>query len=202
MKKVIVPVAKGFEENELISVVDVLRRCEIGVEILSLESSPSLVGAHNITLQADGMFAQNEYEECACIALVGGYENMQRMRAHKGLGEVLRAFASSHRLIAAICAAPIVLAHFRILSKEFTCYPSCQAEALRESHADEGLCYVDRRVCYVDSILTSQGPATAMEFALRLADILHTENLGAYQINADFHTPLVQNIASGLLYQA
>lgn len=218
MKKVIVPVARGFEEIELVSVVDVLRRCRIDVEILSLESSLSVIGAHGITLQADGVFEdrarscagshsgdlEGSLGEYACITLAGGYENMQCMCAHKGLGEALRAFRHAHKLIAAICASPIVLAHFGILQGGFTCYPSCQEEALQEAkkHRSEGLGYVDERVCFEDLILTSQGPATAMEFALRLADILHTEDFKTYQINAGFRNPIVQNIADGLLWRS
>ncbi|WP_394908612.1 DJ-1 family glyoxalase III [uncultured Helicobacter sp.] len=199
MKKVIVPIAKGFEEIELVSIADILRRCQIAVEILSLESSLSVVGAHGITLQTDGFFGIQTYEDYDCIALAGGYENMQNMRTHQKLEEVLNNFRHAHKLIAAICASPIVLAYFGILEGDFTCYPSCQQEAI--SSSKKTLHFMNQKVCFIDRILTSQGPATAMEFALRLADILHTQDLRTYQTNTSFQNPLVQHIADGLLYQ-
>lgn len=195
MQKVIVPVAKGFEEIELVSIVDVLRRAQIQVETLSLESNQEVVGAHGITLQTDGLFGAQTYEDCACIALAGGYENMQHMKHHNALGETLQMFKASHKLIAAICASPIVLAHFGILESDFTCYPSCKQEAL--DSARHTITYHEQRVCFADSILTSQGPATAMEFALRLADIIHSGM--QYDIRDGLQHSIVRQVAQNLL---
>ena len=197
MKKVIVPIAKGFEEIELISIVDILRRVQIPVEILSLESHKEVVGAHNITLYVDDIFGSKSYQDYACIALAGGYENMQRMCQNHQLGEILTDFYQQHKLIAALCASPIVLAHFGVLQNNFTCYPSCQHEVLDKAKTSS---FMHQNVYFEDRILTSQGPATAMEFALRLADIVLTEDFATYQIHQTFQNTQVQKVAEGSLY--
>ncbi|MFC3867109.1 DJ-1 family glyoxalase III [Helicobacter equorum] len=197
MKKVIVPIAKGFEEIELISIVDILRRVQIPIEILSLESHKKVVGAHNITLYTDDILESKSYQDYACIALAGGYENMQRMCQHHQLGEILTDFYQQHKLIAALCASPIVLAHFGVLKNNFTCYPSCQHEVRDKTRTSN---FIHQNVYFEDHILTSQGPATAMEFALTLADIVLTQDFTTYQMHQTFQNTQVQKVAEGLLY--
>ena len=47
--------AEGFEEIEALTVVDILRRAEIDIELVSLNSSKTVKGAHDIVVKADGL---------------------------------------------------------------------------------------------------------------------------------------------------
>ncbi len=58
MSLVHVYIAPGFEEIELTTIVDVLRRCDITAQLVSLSDNLLITGAHALTLQADLRFAE------------------------------------------------------------------------------------------------------------------------------------------------
>ncbi len=163
-KNVLVPIAGGIEEIEAVTIIDILRRAKVSVRVCTIEDR-EITGAHGIKIVADSEFVDEVLNDYDAIVLPGGTEGAQRFFAHGALGDAIKNFVKDGNLVAAICASPaIVLAGLGILNnKKATCYPAFKD---RLSH------YVDEKVVIDGNIVTSQGPATALPFALRLVEIL------------------------------
>ncbi|MDD3169632.1 MAG: DJ-1/PfpI family protein [Eubacteriales bacterium] len=166
---VYVHLADGFEEIEALTVVDVLRRGEIAVEMVSMTESRTVRGAHDIVVTADRLFRETDYGKCDMIVLPGGMPGTANLGEHEGLSKQLCAFAQNGKWIAAICAAPSVLGKLSLLKgKRATSYPGYESQMI-------GVDYREERVVRDGNLITSRGPGTAMEFALELVKVLKND---------------------------
>ncbi|NLY03823.1 MAG: DJ-1/PfpI family protein [Campylobacter sp.] len=165
MKKVAVMLAEGFEEIEAITIVDVLRRADIDAKFIGLNKK-MLKGAHGIEIVADEVFDEVDFSNYDMIALPGGLPGAKHLARSKELGEVLREFDKKDKWLAAICAAPWGLSTAGVLKDSYTCYPGFESQVAQSGYKD------DQNVVIDQNIITSRGPATAMEFALNLVKIL------------------------------
>jgi len=160
MKKALVPFARGFEDIEAISIVDVLRRGGVEVVTASLGDKFTVRSAHNVLMRADALLSdvlENEYD---AIILPGGGEGTQNLMACEPLKERLRRQKAEGGLVCAICAAPTVLEAAGVIEDEdVTCYPSCMPQMKRPVQIDVPV-IADRQ------IITGQGPGAAPLFAL------------------------------------
>lgn len=164
--KVYMHLAEGFEEIEALTVVDVLRRAGIDAETVSMSGTLEVSGAHGISVIADKLFTEADYDSCDMIVLPGGMPGTKNLEAHDGLVNRLKQFANEGKWIAAICAAPSILGKMGLLSgKKATCYPGFE----RYLHGAE---VSDDPVARDGKIITSKGPGTAMMFALKLTEVL------------------------------
>ena len=168
-KKVLVPLARGFEEIEFVSIVDVLRRARLEVITACLDDEPLVRGAHGIEIRADSKLSALKVGEFEAIALAGGYEGMLNLKASKLVLEALRELHSQKKLVAAICASPIVLDAAGVLSGKFSAYPGCE-QGLNGS-------YVKSAVVCEGKLITAAGPAVAVLFALELVRALCDDKL-------------------------
>lgn len=163
---VYVHLADGFEEIEALTAVDVLRRAGIPVKTVSVMDSRTVIGAHDIPVIADLLFAEADYESCEMIVLPGGMPGTTNLGSHEGLAKQLAAFARDGKWIAAICAAPSVLGKMSLLKgKRATSFPGFENELI-------GARYSEERVVRDGKIVTSRSAGTAMEFALELVKLL------------------------------
>ncbi len=161
MGRVLVLLAGGFEEVEAVTVVDVLRRAELEVITAGLEGREAVEGSHGVAIVPDIAFSQRK-GEWDLVVLPGGMEGAEALAKSDSVLEFIRDRAARGRLVAAICAAPLVLDRAGVLRDgEFTCYPGVESQMQATGRRHEKL--VDER-----GIITSQSPATAMEFALYL----------------------------------
>lgn len=167
MKNVLVPIAKGFEEIELVSIVDTLRRAELRAIMASLDMHKRVLGAHNIVIEADTALPECEMGDFEAIALAGGYNGMLNLANNELIIQWLKAFKRDSKLIAAICASPIVLDKAGVLDGDFTCYPSCEADINMQ-----GKTRSDSAVVKNGNVITSIGPATGVIFALSIVETL------------------------------
>ncbi|WP_198314689.1 DJ-1 family glyoxalase III [Chitinibacter sp. GC72] len=164
-------VAPGFEEVELITIVDVLRRAEIDTLMVSLTAGTQIHGAHGIAVHADEPFQNVTGHAPEMIILPGGGPGTQAMLAHSELHRRLHAQIAAGQRVAAICAAPMVLAKISLLQgKQATCFPGC--ESVLQEHGAQISAF---NVVNDGLITTSRGPATAALFALELAAQLNGE---------------------------
>jgi 4-methyl-5(b-hydroxyethyl)-thiazole monophosphate biosynthesis len=166
-KKAIVILATGFEEIEAVSVMDILRRAGIEVSIAGLDDI-KICGSHGITILADKKLDDlTTIDFDACI-LPGGMPGAMHLSNSKKVTELIKRMHSKAKLIAAICAAPsVVLAPLGILdNKAATCYPGDQADFNPTTK------YKDEAVVADGNVITSQGPATAIEFAFKIVEKL------------------------------
>jgi len=172
MSKAAVIFAPGFEEIEALTVVDVLRRCNIYVDIVGTKNE-AIEGSHNVKISPDKNIDDVNINEYDALILPGGAPGYINLREDERVINLLKNAFENNKIIAAICASPTVLAHAGILNgKKATVYPGMEDE-IREGGA-----IVDNSLVVQDgNIITSRGPATAMLFALKLAEILAGEDV-------------------------
>lgn len=163
---VYVHLAEGFEEVEAVTLVDILRRGNVDAKFVSTTGKIVVKGTHGIDIHADLLFEEGNYEECEMIVLPGGLPGTTNLQEHKGLIDKILEFNSYGKYIAAICAAPMVLGSLGIVKdKEATIYPGMEKElALGKP--------VDMQAVVSGNIVTGQAPGAAMEFSLKLLELL------------------------------
>jgi 4-methyl-5(b-hydroxyethyl)-thiazole monophosphate biosynthesis len=165
MKRVLVPLAEGFEEIEAVTIIDILRRAGIEVEVASLAGS-TVTGSHGIRLAADTPLAALVEQDFDMIALPGGMPGAEHLKNDPRIAEFLRRLHARGRPVAAICAAPMVLAAAGVLGgRRATSYPGFLADAADTAVVGDAV-VVDR------DVITSRGPGTALDFALALVEEL------------------------------
>ncbi|WP_028454402.1 DJ-1 family glyoxalase III [Chitinilyticum litopenaei] len=169
--------APGFEEVELITIVDVLRRGGVDTRLVALDEAEAHTGAHGITVAADLPFSTAANAAPDLIVLPGGGPGTQALLVSVALHERLRAQHAAGRRVAAICAAPMVLAQAGLLNGiDACCYPGCEGALV-----DGGATVSAYNVVEAGAITTSRGPATAASFALTLLQQL-TDAATAQQV--------------------
>jgi 4-methyl-5(b-hydroxyethyl)-thiazole monophosphate biosynthesis len=167
MAEALVILAPGFEEMEAVTVIDVLRRCEINVTVAGL--SPDLVeGAHDIKIIPDKSIEQVYIRDFDVIVLSGGSPGFKNLRQDERVLHIIRRTSDSGKLVTAICAASAVLSDAGVLkNRKCTIYPGM------ESEVEENVGEVLEDFVVVDgNVITSRGPATALLFALKIAERL------------------------------
>ena len=173
-KKAAVLLANGFEEGEALFVVDILRRAGFICDAVSVEEE-IVQGSHGIRTIADCLMKNADRDSYDMIILPGGLPGADTLRDDETVIEWVRDFASqSSKYVAAICAAPQVLAKAGIAKgRRLTSYPGEKYRRLFED-AD----YVDdnrlTEECVVvdGNLITSRGPGTTLPFAYRLVEVL------------------------------
>ncbi len=179
MPQVLVPLAPGFEEIEAITIIDVLRRG--GIDVITATLNPvtetrQVTGSHQITIAADTWLDQlitnhaDHDSNLDAIVLPGGPGTFI-LKDDARIIQILKQYAKSGKLTAAVCAAPVVLSTAGLLQgKRGTSYPAVQPQlALAE--------YVTDAVVIDGTVVTSRGPGTVMAFALALVALLAGENV-------------------------
>ena len=170
MSKVLVPLAKGFEEIEAVSIIDVLRRAEVEVLIASLNDELLAQGAHGIMIQTDVKVKDVSADAIDMIILPGGWDGTHALAEDENVQNLLREMDAKGKNIGAICAAPYALNKAGVLKEHYTCYPSVEKEIREEGY--EG----DKAMVVEDAnVMTSRGPATAICFGLAIAKKLKGE---------------------------
>jgi len=172
MSTVLIPLAEGCEELEAVTLIDLLRRAEITVITASLSDTLLVTASRGVRLMADTSLESVIYDDFDMIILPGGMPGTTHLNEDPHIHAILKRLHSSGKVIAAICAAPLVLANAGLLSgKTVSCYP----EVLNSNKWPE-IKLVDDAVVIDDLILTSRGPGTAMDFALEIIEYLKDEH--------------------------
>lgn len=169
-KKVLVPLAEGVEEIEVITIIDVLRRANIEAVAASLTDNLEVKGAHNIIIKADTSLDKILNYSFDGISLAGGFNGMNNLKSDMRIIEKLIDMFENKKLVSAICASPIVLGEAGILKGKYTCYPSCKTMVKGGEYSEKDL------VVCTDNVITSKGPATAVFFALEIVKYLNGSN--------------------------
>lgn len=160
--------AEGFEEIEALTTVDILRRAEIDTKTVGI-SGKYVTGAHGITVKADLTAEMINKGDITAAVLPGGMPGAVNLKNSAAVKESLLYLAENNRLIAAICAAPLVLGNLGLLkNKNATCYPGFENELY-------GANYKDMPVCTDGNIITAFGPGAAVDFALELVKSIKDE---------------------------
>ncbi len=163
--KVLVPFAEGFEEIEATSIVDVLRRAMMDVVTVSITGNREVKGSHGMVITTDALMESVNSSDFNSIALPGGMPGSSNLRENEGVIQAVREIHERNKLVAALCAAPIVLARAGVISgKKVTCYPGF-VEELGDAH------YTGEPVEQDETIITGRGPGCAIPFALKIVEL-------------------------------
>lgn len=167
MSKVLIPLAPGCEELEVVTLIDLLRRANIEVVTASLTTDLAVTASRGVTILADTTLDAVLAEDFAMVVLPGGQPGTNNLNADPRIHHLLKSMAANDKWLAAICAAPQVLATAGLLDGfQATAYPGVLTDKWPEITALEAAVVIDgRRV-------TSRGPGTAMDFALTLIELL------------------------------
>lgn len=169
MKKVIIILASGFEEIETITVANILRRSGARVILAGLDSGP-IEGSRGIKLVPDSLLDSVISENFDLIILPGGQPGTDNLLKDTRVSILLKEMNQKKKLIGAICAAPLVLEANGLLEKvKRTSHPSVKKYL-------SGELYLEKRVVVDKNIITSRAPGTALEFSLRLIEILFNKS--------------------------
>lgn len=169
MDKVIVLLASGCEEIEAVTVIDLLRRARIDVMSAGLgNQGEQVVCSRGVVLVPDTVIEKIMDEDIAMVVLPGGQPGTDNLRKDERVRTLLRQVYDDGKYVAAICAAPMVLAEAGILDeRSATSFPGCLDKTLApHTTLREDAVVVDSRV------ITSRGPGTAMLFGLALIEML------------------------------
>ena len=168
MAKVLVPLAREFEDVEAITIIDVLRRGGMEVVTAAVGDGLSVVGAHGVEVKADELLDDVVDDEYDAIVLPGG-AGVDKLRVSERLIKRIVRQRADGRLLAAICAAPLVLVDAGVLLDNYhaTCYPTCQLELPCQ--------WINQPVVEHEGIITGQAPGSAMLFALVVLQALMGE---------------------------
>jgi 4-methyl-5(b-hydroxyethyl)-thiazole monophosphate biosynthesis len=170
VNKVLVMLANGFEEVEALTVVDYLRRTGIEVKMVSTEKGLEVEGAHGIKVLGDLMIddikAPLNYRG---IFIPGGLPGATNLRDDSRVTDLVKTLADGGKMIASICAGPIVLCKAGVIDgKKVTSYPGYARELV-------GAVYKEDLVVRDGNIITSRGPATAVYLAMEIIRYLQGE---------------------------
>ncbi len=170
MSKLGIFMADGCEEIEGLTVVDLVRRAGIEIEMISVSGEKTVTGSHRIAFQTDVGKADADFASYDGIVLPGGMPGTTHLMEDDTVNRVIREFASSGKLVAAICAAPSVLGNAGLLvGKKATCYPGVEGKLT-------GADFVTDPVAKDGNIITSRGLGTAIEFAAEIVAYLIDED--------------------------
>jgi protein deglycase len=162
---VVVFLATGFEEIEAMGIVDTLRRAGIEVVIAGLQTG-AIEGGHGVKVVPDREIEGINIEDFDAVVLPGGSPGYVNLGNDKRVLDAVRKAFELGKVVAAICAAPSVLAKAGILEgKKATIYPGLETALAGAKHINE-------RVVVDGKIITSQGPGTALEFGVKLVETL------------------------------
>lgn len=163
--------ADGFEEIEALATVDVLRRASLQVQTVSVNGTKTVIGSHNIKVEADVVSDEVKLSEIECAIYPGGMPGAETLSTgeDKLPTEVAEYCVKNNILVGAICAAPLVLGRLSLLeNKKATCYPGFENEL-------KGAFYTGDKVTVDGNIVTGRGPGCSLDFAFTLVSLLKDE---------------------------
>lgn len=166
-KQALVFLSNGCEETEAVTTIDLLTRADIKVTTASISSSREIECSRGVIILAKKILSDVQYIDFDVVVLPGGVKGAENFRDCPLLIEKLKQTHKSGGIVAAICASPaMVLQHHNLFPHAYmTGYPTTK-EAFKNWKSD--------RVYFDESykVITSQGPATSIDFALKIIDAL------------------------------
>ncbi len=161
--KLFIPLADGFEDIEAIAVTDILRRAGIIIDTVGIPGTV-VTSKSGIRISVEKRMVELKQDDYDGIILVGGGKNIETLGRTSAIIEAIKRLSVRGKIVAAICAAPTILVKLGILDdKRATIYPGMERELPKPRGG---------KVIADGNIITSQGPGTAIDFALKIVEVL------------------------------
>lgn len=167
--KVAILLANGFEEAEALVTIDILRRAGIEIDSFSL-AEEFVTSSRKIIVKADKILGENTLAEYDMVILPGGQPGSTTLSKDERVLKIVRNFISNDKkFVAAICAAPMVLAAAGVSKgRKITSFPSDELKAMFTDAE-----YIDDELVVQDgNLITSRGAGITMPFAYKIVDVL------------------------------
>lgn len=180
--KGLILLVNGFEESEAIITIDLLRRANIEVDLVSLTNSINVTSSGNITVVCDKLYGVTSLEDYNFLVIPGGKAVFNYHLESNTTKEIVDYFMNKHMLVAAICAAPMILGKYGYLKdKHFTCFPGCE-----ENHFG-GIYETEYGAVLDDNIVTGKACGTTFDFVQTIIEYLLSEQEAEEVINKVYY---------------
>ncbi len=164
--KILVFIADGFEEVEALTVVDYLRRLNIIVDMVSISENHQVSGSHYIEVTTNKLISEIKHKDYDGLVIPGGMPGATNLKDNSQVIELVQKMHADNKMIAAICAGPIVLEKAGIIEgKNITSYPNFE-QKLKNSN------YKKDKTVRDGNIITARGPYFAVDFTFEIVDYL------------------------------
>lgn len=171
MKHAFIFLATGFEEIEALGTADILRRGGVRTMTVSITGDERVMGAHNIPVIADYLFEEADFSYADALILPGGIPGSNHLNTCTRLKELVMQKYKENKILAAICAGPMVLGGLGILKgRKATCFPYFEPTMIGAIPTDNG-------VEQDGNIITCKGPGFVFAFGLTLLKALRNEEI-------------------------
>lgn len=158
--------ANGFEDMEMITTLDLLRRANIEVYTFAVKNDKRVLSQSQVYYESDCLLSDAHLEEYDFLVIPGGKAVFNDLSTQE-IEKVVSSFVQRDKLIATICAAPTILGRMGLLkNKNFTCFPSLEDEVIG------GIYQKQSKVEKSENFITSRSAGTAIEFALKIIESL------------------------------
>jgi len=162
--KGIILLADYFEDTEALTTIDILRRADIKVDIVSLNKK-TLETQSGLTLEAEYLFDEVNYKDYDFLVIPGGKAVFKTLVNLSVIDEVITYFNNEGKLIATICAAPFLPGRLGLFKDgKYTCFPGCD-EGVEGKNTRKG-------VVVYKNLITGKSMAYTIDFALAIVEYL------------------------------
>lgn len=163
MNKIYLFLADGFETVEALAPVDVIRRAGLDLVTVSIMGRREVLSAQGVPVLADALLDECSLSDADALILPGGGQGTENLSACEPLRAHIARANSEGKLVAAICAAPMVFGRMGILSgRRATCYPGCEA--------DLGESYTATAIERDGNMITACGPGVSFDFGFAIVE--------------------------------
>lgn len=163
---VYVLLGEGFEESEAVVPVDLLRRAGTEVKLVGLKGE-TVTSAHGVTVACDCTLKDVDEHSAKLLFLPGGLGGVEAISADEGALGLIQRSADRGAYIAAICAAPTILARLGLLDRRrAVVYPGMEEQML------SAVVQPDKAVVVDGHLITGQAAGSAFDFGLKLVEVL------------------------------
>ena len=169
MNGIYIFLADGFEDMEAIATRDVLLRGGVDVQTVSITDDPFVTSSHGITVSVD--LTRDDFDDDAPAVMIfpGGMPGSKNLAADKALMALMRKCYAGGGIVAAICAAPGLVASQLedVTGKRFTCF-----EGFQDAMIGRGAVYTPESAVVDGQLITGRGAGHAVNFGLAILETL------------------------------
>ena len=169
MEGVYIFLADGFEDMEAIATRDVLLRGGVDVQTVSINEDPFVTSSHGITVSVDLNRDDFDDDQPAVMIFPGGMPGSKNLAADKALMALMRRCYAQGGIVAAICAAPGLVASQLddVSGKRFTCFDGFQDPMIAK-----GAVFTPESAVVDGRLITGRGAGHAVNFGLAILGAL------------------------------